>query len=227
MNRWARLTLFAMLGLLAASAPQAGAVPIDLIGGNVGATQVYDGNAGVWSVGSTLSGTTVLGGANFYEIGSPANNASFTWVGNPLVADTSAGGLASAIFGPGGVLTVTGKLYQFGVEVFDGLLMQGTVSGFGVHENVGVPNFLDMDPTAVFTPTGGALVGGLFGVEMPTAYFLSFTGGDNRQAGGDLVDFQATVISQTTLQWNMVPVPEPHVALILLVGAGWAARRRR
>lgn len=227
MTRWARISLVAVLGVIAASAPQANAAEIELVAGNVGASTVYDAGTGTWSVNSTLSGTSVLGGAFFYEMGSPQVNASFAWQGNPRVADTSAGGQASAVFGPGGTLTVYGKLYQFGIEIFDGMLMAGSVSGFGVHENTTVPNFIDMDPTAIFTPVAGVLVDGTFGLEMTLPYELSFTGGDARQSGGDLVDFQTSVTSVGTFQWNMTPVPEPTVGLLLLAGLGLVARRSR
>lgn len=227
MNQWARISLVAVMSVIAASAPQAAAAEIDVIAGNVGASAIYDATLGTWTVSSTLSGATVLGGALFYEIGSPSANAQFLWSGNPLVADTSAGGVASATFGPGGTFIVAGKLFQFGTEIYEGILLQGIVSGFGVHESATVANFIDMEPTAVFTPNGGALVNGSFGLEMTMPYFLSFTGGDARQGGGGLVDFQSNITSIGSFQWNMTPLPEPHAALLLAIGMGLAAWRRR
>lgn len=212
------------------------AAQLDLVSGNVGQTFVFDSSlppSGQWSVGSNLSGSTAFdaGFTYYYQIGSNQEPAAFSWAGNPLVSDLSVGGQAHAVFGPGGTLTVTGKLFDIlggGNEVFDGLLISGSVSGFEVIEPVDAPSFLDMVQTAVFTPVSGALVDGSYGLTMTGDYNLTFTGALAQHFNGDdLADFQSDIVTIASFQWNMSPVPEPTAGLALLAGMVALAVRRR
>jgi hypothetical protein len=157
--------------------------------------------------------------------------ASFVWTGNPLAADTSAGGVASATFGAGGSFTLTGSIYNFAMgfaPIFTGVLMTGPVSGFTVVERTPGPgNFIDTPINPIFTPVAGALVDGTLPIRMTGNWYMPFSGAQVSENGGPLVDFQGDLsLVQGTLV-AMSRVPEPGTIALLGGMALLAIHRRR
>lgn len=228
------VVVVASIGLVAG----ASAAPIESLFMSLGATPMFDADAGAqgeWVVpaASAFNGTALDTAAGIFNIAdqnflSPAG--SVTWQGNPLVSDNSVGTLAAATFGPGGTFALYGEVYKnFVLQPNPGNLplITGTISGFSVEEQQNAPNFMDLvvGNTPILTPTGGLLVDGTL-AEMPTGYYLSFSGAEVMENGGDLEDFQFDVQTVDVVLFTLVAVPEPG-SLVLLAGLAVFAMRRR
>lgn len=228
-----KTVLVAAAMLLVGGAAAASAAEISVVGGTVGSSYMFDAANQRWGINSDLSGALAFDDAfNFaYTLGDYTTTANFNWWGSTLNQDLSSGGHARARFNSGGFLEVTGKLYDFftGMEVYDGVLMRGTVAAFETYESYDLANSINTQDTTYFTPLSGVLVDGTFGLEMTRNYVLSFTGGNAQQNNGDLVDFQSDIQELVQFQWNMYPtdVPEPASLGLLVLGGAVVLRRRK
>lgn len=206
------------------------AAEVELLSAEMNASPLYDAGGSSWNVtGAPVVNGFVLAGLPFdiapTSMSSPAG--TLVWTGNPLLSDTSAAGVASADFGPtggGGTFQISGKLFQFGFEVYDGILVEGTLSGFSVEEPTN--NFLDLVGSCTLSPTNGALVDGTW-ASMSTPYLFNFSGARVTQGGSDLTDFSSNVEMVNVVNFNLLPVPEPTTALLLVAGVAAVARKRR
>ncbi len=231
----------AACGLIAlASAPVVSGAPITWISANAGQTPVFDADAGAmgeWTVNAPLSNGTALapGATPSFVSFAPSSQpplGTLAWSGSPLVADNSAGGLAEGQFGPGGTFSLSGKVFVGGSQVADGVLISGTLSGFGAFEPSGAENNLDTSVAPILTPTGGLLGDGsvpeLADLSFAPQYELVFTlAGVEQAVTTDLVDFQNHIFMTSSFQFQMVAIPEPATAALLLGFAGLAVLRRR
>lgn len=230
MNRLSSRIAVAAAGLttlIAASAVQA--VPLFSIGGNLGPSTFFGkslGADGEVDVNTDLSGV-IVNEFTFTTQFTIGNGATFEWSGNGLDTDTSLGGLASGSFLDGGTITITGNLFNYGAPVVTGgVILQGTLGGFSIQENVSADDFLDTGG-ALFTPTGGYLVNGTGTNYMPTDYAFAFSIIGAEQGGAGIQDFQDDVQFIQGTTWNMF-VPEPSTFLMVAgLGVGVLVRRRK
>jgi hypothetical protein len=184
-------------------APASESEPISTIAANVSQTPIFD--EGMWDVsGAPLTNGSVVGDAGgelwFMAPSGSAPPASFTWTGHVLDEDVSVSGLADGVFLSGGALTIEGQLWDLSPSpqlLYEGLILEATVSGFRVTESGPNTNLVDLDGevAAVITPTGGYLVGNGVLEMAPVDYFLDATGQGCRQAGDDLEDWGDSPVS--------------------------------
>jgi hypothetical protein len=222
-----------VVGLICASA-SAAPFEINKIAGNVTQTPIYSTGPSQWDMpNAQITNANVEGPLPtdflFVEPSGFFTPGFVSWTGNPLVADTSAGGLASATFGPGGTLSITGTVYDVTfTPLFTGTLLSGTVSGFSVFEPAGGGDFLDIDSGdfPIFTPVSGPLVDGTV-ASMSLPFELRFTIAGAQQGGGPLEDFQTGVQAISSFQFQMNAIPEPGSILLLALGLGCCVRGGR
>lgn len=214
-------------------APMAQGATIDLLSGNVGASPIFNaalGPQGEWMIPNAplTNGSALSSDFDFLDIAPTTGPAGlFDWNGNPLGADLSSGGRAHGVFLDGGELVLTGRLLNFGIEIFNGELLRGPISGFSVIEPIGGDNLLNTETAPVVFPQSGALVDNSLGFTMPGGYFMSFTIAEAQQNGGPLDDFGQDIVSIQSFQFNMVPVPEPATVVLLAGLAACVVVRRR
>jgi hypothetical protein len=212
------------IALLAVFATSARATQL-LIGGNVGSSMLFDKSDGP-SGAIDISGA-FLGGVSFFDPSFTTfldinDGGTFSWSGNGLNSDTSAGGLAAGSFLGGGTLSMTGTVTSSFVPAFTGVALQGTMSAFQLNENVGADDFLD-SLNAVFTPTGGWLFDNGHVVN-PYTFSITFIGA--QQLGGGVEDFQDDIQFTTSSTFQMVEIPEP-TTLAILAGLGLMLVQKR
>jgi hypothetical protein len=222
---------------------------IDNLAGNIRPNNVFDSSVPQWEIVSEadplidptgadgLADGTVNGAAGTWFIapsflGSPG--AEIAWVGGNMIQDFSSGLVADATFAAGGTLEITGKVYEttFFTEIYDGLLLTGTLSSFRFTESGPSTNLLDMADedgipgNAVFTPTGGWLTtNGM--MEMVGDYYIDLSATDAQNGNGEVDNFQHDIWTTAGSQLALWQVPEPGTVLLLLGGLGVLARRRR
>ncbi len=216
----------AVLGLaaIAMSATSANATQL-LIGGNVGSSVLFDKSDG--ANGEIDISGAFLGGVSFFDPSFTTfldinDGGTFSWAGNGLAADSSAGGLAAGAFSGGGTMSLNGTVTSSFVPAFTGLALEGTMSGFQLDENVGADDFLD-SLNAVFTPTGGWLFDNGHVVN-PYTFSITFIGA--QQLGGGVEDYQDDIQFTTSSTFQMVEIPEP-TTLAILGGLGLMLVRKR
>jgi hypothetical protein len=212
------------IALLAVFATSAQATQL-LIGGNVGSSMLFDKSAG--SDGEIGISGAFLGGVSFFDPSFTTfldilDGGTFSWSGNGLNTDSSAGGLAAGSFFGGGTLSMNGTVTSSFVPAFTGLALQGTMSVFQLNENTGADDFLD-SLNAVFTPTGGWLFDNGHVVN-PYTFSITFIGA--QQLGGGVEDFQNDIQFTTSSTFQMTEVPEP-TTLAILAGLGLMLVQKR
>lgn len=159
----------------------------------------------------------------------PVLPGSLTWTGNSLNSDTSIGGLASATFNGGGLLQISGELYdeEFNL-LFSGLLFEGEVQGFSVQETSSASNLLEFSVLPVVTPTSNPTAYLNANGLLEDEYLANIEPVGASQGGEAITDFQDDVQFTSNYQLSLVvPVPEPCTGAILLMGSIALLRRRR
>ncbi len=188
---------------------------------------------GVWDLATTLSNCRVntSTGTTAYQF-KATDGVSFTWTGNQLNQDLSFdyGGLnnsmAEATFNAGGTLSINGKLKNAAGTglVYDGLILQATVSAFHVRETGITDNKLHSIESAPgvniqFTPTGGYLYDTATVAQLRGTYNFAITAAVMvPMAGGNLDNFSADLKSTAALLMIYTLVPEPTSVLLLGFG---------
>jgi hypothetical protein len=201
---------------------------------------------GVWDMITTLSNCRVNDdtGTTAYRF-SVADGVNFTWTGSQLNQDlsfdptpgntTNDDSMAEATFNGGGTLTVTGKLRNAAgtAVVFDGLLLQATVSSFHLRETGISDDRLHSIESAPgvnirFTPTGGYLYDTATVAQLRGTYdFAMIAAVMIPAAGGNLDNFGTDLVSTSTLLMSYNLVPEPASLLVMIAGVALLGRRRR
>lgn len=220
--------------VLAVTGLSAHAASIDAIAGNLGDTLVF--NNGEWDMQSApFADGSVVGDDNSVWFIAPSGfslPAEFTWTGNALdPPDLSTNGLADGMFLGGGTLSITGQLFNnFFVPVFDGLLLEGTVSAFRMTESGPNTNFVNMNINdqivTTFTPTAGYLLGNTPMELSPVPYIMSYSAQDLMQNGGPLEDWNEPPVRAAVGSWDMT-IPEPATLTLLGSMMLLVAPRRR
>ena len=206
---------------------------IQFLGANViSPTPVYDATALDWDVPdaelSAGTATNMTGSTVWFIAPSSAPTGVFNWNADLLSDENPGGPIADGIFAQGGTLRITGKVFNFFQELHDGLLLEATVSEFRMSESNSNLNQMNLAGLATITPTGGYLLTNTDGLNLVGDYFLDATIQDAQQNGGNVNDFSEDIVSVSSLQFNLVQVPEP--ATLVCFGFGLAvclSRRRR
>ena len=198
---------------------------------------VYTGPAGPtpgqWDVSTAVNGGTIEN-----EIGTPGNAwtvyaGAFTWSGHDLVNDQSTqmdpdSWLADGVFGGGGMLTLSGTVYDLSWNViYTGDLLTATVGDFQLRETDKDSDSISSIGSIYMTTTGGWLatnsdlqVNGIYEFALVGANF-------GPTAGGPLDDFQedSKLLNgyQVTFKYY---VPEPTSVLMLGAAGMWMVLRR-
>jgi hypothetical protein len=231
------LPFTAFIILVGASFAHAGT--IQSLTGNITASPLFDGNTDQWMISyAGLTNGTVTDGTGYPNIWFIDDNVNFTWTGNTLNTDLNPNDPtqpADALFNGGGTLTITGKLYDAMYNVlFDGLLLEGSVSGYRMTETAADTNNINLvENTAYVTIEDGFLMDNTQGVmNMPAGskYWLDTSFGKVEQDGGDLMNWQGGYYASGTSTGLSLAywVPEPSTGLLLLGGiSGLIALRRR
>jgi hypothetical protein len=219
---------------------------VQTINGSVGQSPVYlGGPAYEWNVSEApLTDGSAVGAGTFGIMSiSPTSGApglvagDFNWSGSlldgwdnpPPAGDTSAGGQAEGHFLAGGTLQLVGDLYDgpgptFPLVADDAVLFEGTIGDFLLRESNTNLNRINLVGQAIVTPTGGYLYDQSL---TAPAYELTFYAIDNQQNGGDLEDFEQSILMQDAMQFSLRAIPEPASLMLLAGGLGLMLVRRR
>jgi hypothetical protein len=208
------------------------------LAGNIGAAPIFNGSTDQWTIPfASLTNGSISDGTGYPNIWFIDNSTDLTWMGNPLNTDLNPGDPtqpADALFDGGGTLTITGKLYDATYNLlYDGLLLEGNVSGYRMTETGPDSNNIDLvENTAFVTVQDGFLMDNTLGVmNMPegSKYWLDASFGKVEQDGGDLLNWQGgQYVSGTSTGISLAYwIPEPGSALLLLVGSMSLLIRRR